>query len=818
MGGGRRRAPAVRQRWRQSVLKNRPYFRANRVARGLQLGVNVSRVAWVACAYVAGLFARSLLHTSLQLGWLAMGALFVGGLLASRTPRSQRETQILLTVGAFAAAFAHGPAPPHSAMHAARGTMRISGVVESMIAANEGNACIVRVITASSIDGHGAAEPNARVRASPCSASAASEIQFVARVAPLVRFRNPAPSLEWPASARIDYHASVMSIGALRVVRQDSFASWLELARESIRAALRKTLSPRTAGIAQALVLGDAEAVDDADTDHVRAAGMSHVLAVSGMHVAILVGMFVAGVRRILLHVSPLGERCDVRRIACAIGAPAAILYAEFAGASPSAYRAGIAAALAWILVALNRRPRPGPIAGLVAVLMTAANPTLATSPAFLLSSTATASLIAWQASPPTSLGGLLRHLAEVATRAWLATLPVLLWRFGNAPLVSIAANAILVPLGGVVLLPAAALHATIALLSPSLAPPSAALLETSTRAFVVSCEYFAHVGTRESLPPLSALQIVVLTAACVALLVVERWRTRATVVLAAAVGLALLEAWLRHSEQPVGILRATFLDVWQGDSTLIDLPDGRLMLVDAGGNPEHGPDPGERVILPLLRARRRDRIDVLVLTHPHPDHYGGIRALLGRVAIGELWDSGQAESEPGHDEAGSILERARSLGIQVRGPRELCGGHHQFRAAEVRVLAPCPRFDSGYDPNDNSIVLELRMGDRRILLVGDAEAHEEELLLASSDLRHVDLLKVGHHGSRTSSTESFLARTEPSYAIVSSGRGNRFQHPHDEVLIRLAAHHTRIVRLDDRGGTIVETDGHDFRVHGTNE
>lgn len=759
----------------------------------------------MACAYVAGLFARSLIHTSVQLGWLAMGALLIGGLLASRAAGSQRETQVLLTLGFVAAALAHTPARHTPIGGTFRGTARILGVVEASLATSTGTTCVLRVVNAAPLEPNSTLESAARIRVSPCLAEEGAQIRVLARVSPIVRFRNPSPAATWPSTSPIAYRAVALSAAA-RDGPTASFAQrTLAGSRTRLRAALREHLSPRTAGIAQALVLGDAAAVDAQDVASVRRAGLSHVLAVSGMHVSILVGLLVFLMRQALLRLTWLAERVDVRRIACAVGAPVALLYAEFAGASPSAYRAGIASAIAWALVAIARRPRAGPVASVVAIGMSTWEPQLAVSPAFLLSTVATASLLAWQTTPPSSLRSLVITLAASSLRAWIATLPILMWCFGSAPLVSVLANLVLVPLGGVVLLPLAAIHAVVALVSSPVAHVSAALLEIATRAFVVGCEHFASVGTSQPIPPPSLLQLLVLGSACYAALLLRNWRARIVVGVSATLTLACAELWIRHDARPTGVLRMTFLDVAQGDSTLLDLPDGRLMLIDGGGNPDHGPEPGELVLLPQLRARRRERIDVVVITHPHPDHYGGVRALLGKVEIGEIWDSGQADGEPGHDEAAVLLARARALGIRVLAPPALCGVPHEYGGASVRVIAPCPMYDSGYEPNDNSLVVEIGFRGRRALFVGDAEAHEEARLISGRLLRDVDVLKVGHHGSRTSSTEEFLRAVRPEIAIVSAGRGNRFGHPHLDVLERLRRVHARVLRLDELGGITFE-------------
>ena len=160
-----------------------------------------------------------------------------------------------------------------------------------------------------------------------------------------------------------------------------------------------------------------------------------------------------------------------------------------------------------------------------------------------------------------------------------------------------------------------------------------------------------------------------------------------------------------------------TFLDVGQGDAALLETA-GHAALIDAGGSIGGGPDPGALAVLPLLRARRITHLDWVVLSHPHPDHYGGLRAVLDSVSVGELWDTGQAEAEA-TDTAGPVaqlLASAREHGARVaRTARALCGREHTLGGARVRVLAPCPTFDLGRGANDNSFVLRVAHGARSI-------------------------------------------------------------------------------------------------------
>jgi competence protein ComEC len=251
-------------------------------------------------------------------------------------------------------------------------------------------------------------------------------------------------------------------------------------------------------------------------------------------------------------------------------------------------------------------------------------------------------------------------------------------------------------------------------------------------------------------------------------------------------------------------VLEVTALDVGQGDSLFAVNPEGGSMLVDAGG-PIGGFgaaevvtsfDVGEEVVSPYLWSRRLRTVDVLVLTHAHTDHMGGMPAVLENFRPRELW----VGVDPHSALYAALLAQAQRLGVRVRHVH--AGDQMKWGSVDVKVLAPGATYSNPNSPrNDDSVVLRLQSGQASALLEGDAERPSEEAMVAAG-FGPVTLLKVGHHGSKTSSTPDFLHMAHPAYAVVSDGRGNPFGHPRAEVITRFAEAGTRLYRIDEMGLT----------------
>ncbi|NRA32782.1 MAG: ComEC/Rec2 family competence protein [Polyangiaceae bacterium] len=662
-------------------------------------------------------------------------------------------------------------------------------------------------------------------------------LDIVAQLGPLRLFRNVDLLSPMPGAARRAAALSGGMLSATVLSRGTSFRSSIDRARHHVRRRIQKTFSPPAIPLARALVLGE-EDLDPSDAEAFRKSGLAHLLAVSGTHLVFAVVALVTALNALLVRIEFLASRVLVLQLTAPFGAALALLYADFAGGSGSAWRAAWMLAFGYGLRALGREARPGHCLGASIALGLIVDPLLGFDISFALSMAATIGLVVVGRPLAARCAGIENPSLKFLSTAAIATVssmllcaPLLAVMSTDLTLVGVVANVIAGPFGEVVALPLCLLHMGLQW-CPSLERgvalvASGALVVVGQLAEQCASYDFANIpvpapsrwhlsllflgGLLQLLPSLGCARGTGLVRTTGQVGGLGRVREAARVcpprmfrsVAAAVTCLALLgveQTQRSYGRGVPGQLRISVLDIGQGDSTLIDLPDGRLMLIDGGGFVGSPVDPGKSVLLPVLRARRRRRVDIVVLSHPHPDHFTGLASAVPKIEVGEFWDTGQGAAEGAGPIYASLLAGLRARAVPIRGPAELCGNSQL--GGGITVLGPCPGFEPHINANDNSFVLQLTDGTQRALLTGDAEAEQEAELLKryGSGLRST-FLKVGHHGSRTSTSPEFLAAVAPTLATVSSGVRNRYGHPHPNTLATLEAGRVSVLRTDQLGG-----------------
>jgi len=569
--------------------------------------------------------------------------------------------------------------------------------------------------------------------------------------------------------------------------------------------AISQLLAPDRAALLAAITLGERSGIDRRVQEAFLGSGTYHILAISGLNVSLLAATVFIVLRALRVP----------RRMGAVLSGCLVTFYAALAGGSPSVVRAAVMADLYLLALILDREADSWNTLAVSAFLLLLWQPRFLFDAGFQLTFVATAAiLVAAQRLPVDRLRPPWRWVAApvlVSTAAFLGTAPILAATFHRVSPVALVANLPVVPLSGL-LTGAGMLFALLAMVVPGSLGPFAALIGALVDLLVGVAAWFARLpfATVPVFPPSVPMMLSYYAAlGAAAWAAGGRRQLRWGAALASLLCVLLIGIRFAHL-LTTDRLRMTVLDVGQGDAILLELPGRRVVLIDGGGLFDDRFDIGGRVVVPVLLSRWISRVDVVVLSHPHPDHLNGLKAVLRQVRVGEVWDGGQRASAPTYVWLQETLR-------QQRIPHKILEAGHvtdAFHPVEIAVLHPPPRLLRGSprgpssDVNSNSLVLRLRYRDVRILLPGDIEDEAERLLLDRGAEVSAQVLKVPHHGGRTSSGPLFLARVRPTVAIVSAGHRNRFGHPHQETLERYRAIGARLFRTDLDGAVTVTTDG----------
>ena len=801
------------------------------------------------------LLGRSLAFSNWNAAWPAAVFLL---LTLIATPRLRRGCLLLtlIFVGALADAW-HRPGPRPQIDAGSRETVLLAGCVVEPSVLSPGRQQFTLEL-----------DPGSRARVSlpldddrlPQRLEYGQRIEIEARIRPPRNFHNPG-SFDYAgylARQKIFWTASMTRGSNARVLPGRCGSRGMALIFALRGAALDRIerLYPATpqggsytAGMMEAMLIGESSQLQKIWTENFRRTGTFHALVISGAHVAVL-----AGVLLFLLRICSLGEIP-----ALTLTAAAAWLYALVSGFSPPVARAAGGFTLYLIARFFFRRGRVLNLLAAVALVYLLSDPGELTDASFQLSFLCVAALGALavpllEATTAPFARGLrgignseidthlaprvaqfrveIRLAAETfaacsrAPVGWCAEGIVALLRaaifvyemalvslaiqiglalpmavyFHRISFTGITANLIIVPL-----LEAAVPLGFLAILSGWHAPAALAgwLLKIAAR----TADWHARLepAWRVSAPPLwlalsFAASLIVFAFAMRS----GHWRRRSGFLVAALFAMVLWQPWT--APHPTHTLELTAIDVGQGDSLLVIFPEGRSMIVDGGGVLQFGRrtrrsnlDTGEDVVSPYLWSRGIRRIDILVATHAHQDHSGGLNALLENFHPTELWVGANPSPE--------LLRRAAELKIIVKTP-DASAQPMAFGGSRIEILSPPAGFAPAKSGNNDSLALRIAYGSHAFLLTGDLEAPMERLLLAGGRPLHADVLKVGHHGSRTSTSPAFLDAVSPSVAVISAGFQNSFGHPHPSVVARLAERRSAILRTDLDGLVTVRSDG----------
>jgi competence protein ComEC len=558
------------------------------------------------------------------------------------------------------------------------------------------------------------------------------------------------------------------------------------------------------AHLARALLVADRSDLPLEIRHRFSSAGLAHVLSISGLHVGI-------AAMSIELLVRALGAGSAAARATTLV---VLVVYVAMLGAPPPALRAatmfGAVSAARW---------RGRPTSSWAALAVGAAvplifDPRAVASIGWQLSAGGVASLIAAQKVAARIFGGRLegwrKTLAEAAiasTVASFASAPIVAWHFGRVSLVGPLANLAAAP---VVAVMQPTLFLALALAPvPSLSGLAAAAAHPMLRLLDTIAGQASALPAASPVVAPTMLGAALATGVIVATLAAfsaRDWERPAVV----AMALLGLLAWTPYLPAGTGRVELHVIDVGQGDAVALRTARGRWVLFDAG-RAWRGGDAGRAAIVPHLR-RRGGELVAFVLSHPHSDHVGGGATVIRSLSPRYFYDAGFVAGAVAYRQALVAASAGRSPTIWKRVRP---GDSLVVDGVRLRFLAPDSAWAASLrDPNDASAVVIAEVGRVRFLLTGDAELPEEEWLLQHyRDALAADVLKVGHHGSRTSSDSAFIAAVAPRVALISVGTANNYGHPSDETLNTLERQGAEVFRTDLDGTIIVETDGRRLHV-----
>jgi competence protein ComEC len=616
--------------------------------------------------------------------------------------------------------------------------------------------------------------------------------------------------------------------------------------RERIRQAFLVSTSGDGSAIIQAMVLGEEGRLNDELRDRFMAAGVTHIISISGSHLG-MVAILCFGLIRWMLFMMPerfyhrLTLHTDPKIIAAWLTLPLVVFYTLLAGGQVATVRSLVMITAGLFAIILDRENALMHSLALAALFILISNPQAIFDISFQLSYLSVL-VIGYVVSLWNELqlkadtrfqkirnSALLLIIISLSTG--LATGPLVAYYFNQISFAGIVSNLIIVPFAGMVVVPLGLFSGILSLFTRHL--PLAGLDQTAADVFISAVSFFSRLPFAEFHPPAPDIVWLMFYAVFfISLFMHTRARllsrfkpfesssriSKVPVIGMTLAGVCLLLP-LALSFIPEQRTMVSFPDVGQGDSTLIELPGGKTILIDGGGTRDNRFDIGRRVLAPYLWNKGIRRLDLVVLSHPHPDHMNGLIAILKKFEVAAVWESGMDTDLPGHDEFSRAMDdkKIRRSLVSSDDPPVVLG------EAMVSVLHPHRGFDA-HDrqayaaENNRSLVLQVKSEGKDMLYTGDIGIEAERDIMRSMPGLKADLIKVPHHGSKSSSSDAFVSQIRPEIAIMTVGRGNPYHHPSDEVLARYEKIGARICRTDSDGAVTIGVKKGKFAIQRWNE
>lgn len=645
-------------------------------------------------------------------------------------------------------------------------------------------------------------------------------------------------------SGGFDYPAYLAQHGIYRTaaVKQETDIEILERGRgpfrmiQDIREDIRRSFIASTNGpgsaVLQAMVLGEEGGLTDEVRDIFMSAGVTHILSISGSHLG-LVAVICFGMLRGLLFLLPertylgLTLRIDPKKTAAWLTIFPVTFYAILAGGQTATMRSLIMILAGIFAVILDRDNSLIHSLAAAALIILISNPQAIFDISFQLSYISVLAIgyivLLWKDARYSAESVVKRLIADAALlaaisiAAGLATAPLVAMYFNQISIAGAVSNMIVVPFAGFVVVPLGLAAGILSLFGEFL--PFSELCRHASDLFYYVVVFFSRlpfaeirVAAPNPLQLLGYYIMLISLSGYVRAKLLYRLRPleyskgghrRYINWIFAGAAVMLASVVMQIVSGPMN--RVTFVDVGQGDCSLIELSSGERILIDGGGSYDNRFDIGKQVVAPFLWNRGIRKLDLVILSHPHPDHMNGLLFILKRFDVREVWKGWHSEDAPAYLEMKRILDKAK-IPVKTVSAR---AGARRFSNAVIRVMHPSDGFirtgRRRHDIENNlSLVLMIEMGGVKFLFPGDCGQEAEAFMAARSLDLACDVLKSPHHGSKTSSTDAFLFIARPRIVVISTAEGNRYRLPSKEALTRYESINALIYRTDLDGAVVV--------------
>jgi len=633
-----------------------------------------------------------------------------------------------------------------------------------------------------------------------------------------------------------------IDIAVLRHHRGNIVFSAVDHYRSYLRRFINKHCPDPARYLIRALTVGDNKALPSHIRQFFSTAGVAHVLAISGLHVGMIAVIAYALVVFILNRSEALLLTYNRKKVASCLSILPVVIYLFVAGFQISTVRASIMVLACLWAVLIDRSKDTLNILAAAAFVILVVSPLSLYNISFQLSFLSVFTIIITtpvfmayytrfrdaHTIPFRPLADRVATSVCVTISAVAGTAPLVAYHFNYFSTMSLLSNFVIVPIVGFILLPVLLLFIVTAHVFPLLG----IFLLTIASTFSSICLQLVHFIAAL---PLSSFMVITPTPSSIILyylifittiLLISGYLSRrrdrifaVTMLLIFATlfsGNAVYHKWFHHKP---GILEATFIDVGHGCATFLRLPDGKTMLVDGGGFYDDSFDIGKYVVSPFLLHEGVAKIDVIVLTHPHQDHIGGLPYIISHFAVGEIWSNGENVNTRSYT---SFIEAIKTKGIPHRFVSHGSPSRY-FGDSFVNVINPLHRCRSSmdtqvaHDGNENAVVLFIRFGEHAFLLSSDISRNTEARIVNECNLESCTILQVPHHGSRYSSSVRYLENASPRVAVCSCGPYRPALFPHPRIVERYRRMNIPLLRTDRDGAVTVTTDGQSFNISSFN-